>query len=125
MYSTLKSQFLYTVYYIDFFVLEGGQTKPDKAQLLEVLAPIASKWSEIGNALNVRPDVIAGLSDTPSNVTKLSTILQKWLDTLSSPITWRNVIDVLESKVVDGRSAADQVRDFLKSDDGYKKYMNQ
>ena len=114
----------FSIYYINFFILEDGQTKPDKAQLLEVLAPIASKWSEIGTALNVRPDVIAGLNGTPSNVSKLSTILQKWLDTLSSLITWRNVIDMLEGEVVNNRDAADQVRDFLKSDAGYNKYMN-
>ena len=92
--------------------------------MLEVLAPIASKWSEIGSALNVRPDVIEGLNSTPSNVTKLSTILQKWLDTLSSPITWRNVIEMLESKFTDNGNAADQVRDFLKSNEGYEKYIN-
>ena len=123
--SILKSQSLYTVYYIDFFVLEGGQTKPDKAQLLEVLAPIASKWSEIGNALKVRPDVIAGLNGTASNVSKLSTILQKWQDTLCSPVTWGNLIEMLESKFTDNGNAAAQVREFLISDDAYEKYMNQ
>ena len=62
---------------------------PDKHELLKLLADIDDKWYEIGLSLNVGDNVLNSLtSEKRKNTIKLNKILQSWMATKSSPVTW-------------------------------------
>ena len=82
--------------------------KPDKVDLLNLLVSYDDLWAEIGEGLKVDGRHIRGLRQTSgmSNKIKLSTILQSWMDTLCSEVTWDNVKQALEGPVVDAKAIA-------------------
>ena len=65
-------------------------------------------WEEIGEGLKVEGRHIRGLRQTNgmSNKIKLSNILQSWMDTLCSEVTWDNIKKALEGPVVDAKAIA-------------------
>ena len=71
--------------------------KPDKFLLLRFLSSITGKWQEIGDLLGVDPSTIDGLCHSNySDQRKMSKMLQIWLDNEPTPVTWYNIIDILE-----------------------------
>ena len=72
-------------------------TKPEKYMLLNLLSPVSAQWQEIGGLLKVHPNIINGLQiSSLSDQVKLDKMLQYWLDNEPTPVTWNNVISVLE-----------------------------
>ena len=72
-------------------------TKPEKYKLLKLLSPVSAQWEDIGGLLGVDANTIKGLhTSSLSNQVKLDNMLQSWLDNEPTPVTWNNVISVLE-----------------------------
>ena len=72
-------------------------SRPEKNILLKLLFPLMYKWYEIGGLLGVDDNIIESLSvSIHSDGVKMSKMLQEWLDNEPSPVTWRNIIDIIE-----------------------------
>ena len=94
--------------------------------MLNLLAKAAARWEEIGNGLKVDPGEIESLQQSHKRpINKLSDVLQKWMDTWSSPVTWENIIKVVESDAVGKKDEAKAMRDFLAEDVNFEHYMDQ
>lgn len=90
--------------------------KPKLIDLLDMLAPHSYKWDDIGIALDVRPGVRQEQDQSSArDITKLSKILGSWMGTLSSPVTWKTIIDVLSKPIVDLPAAANEVKELLQT----------
>ena len=72
-------------------------------------------WREIGIALKVEPNFLHGLSSSSdSNEVKLDNVIEKWMNTQSSPVTWETVISAIEGSIVGhNKSKADEIRHHL------------
>ena len=88
---------------------------PNKHTLINLLAGMSHMWQEIGLALNVESNFLHGLSSSSdSNEVKLANVIEYWMNTQSSPITWETVISAIESPIVgQNKSKADEIRHHL------------
>ena len=87
--------------------------KPEKHVLLRLLSSVTDKWLEIGDLLGVDSDIIEALYNSNiSNQVKMSKMLQSWLDNEPTPVTWDNIIDVLEGPL-QNKSLATPIYQFL------------
>ena len=94
--------------------------------MLNLLAPAAARWEEIGSGLKVAPGAIESLQQSNKRpINKLSEVLQTWMDTWSSPVTWENIIKVVDSATVGKKDEAQAIRDFLKEEENHTHYKNQ
>ena len=93
----------------------SSDKEPKKVHLQRVLGPIEHKWREIGEALEVPDGRIQSIeNDARYNDTrKLSEVLQTWIDTQTSDMTWRNLIDVITEYPVNEPVVATTIPDFL------------
>lgn len=91
---------------------------------MKVLAPDASIWKSLGEGLKIPLGEINSLVGAPPyashNINKLSSVLQEWRQTLSKPVKWSTIIEMLNDLVL--KECAEKVKAFLRGDDG-KKYM--
>lgn len=100
--------------------------KPKKTDLLNQLAGVAARWRDIGEGLGVNDGDIESLQQSNQrDVNKLSSVLQKWMDTLCSDVSWRKILEVLDSPLVQKKNVADDIRKFLRRDDIFDKYAEQ
>ena len=82
-----------TFYFILYFIA----SKLKKHVLLKLLSSVTAEWPEIGDLLGVEPNTIEGLCISNfSNKVKMSKMLQSWLDKEPTPVTWDNIISVIE-----------------------------
>ena len=83
--------------------------------MLKLLTSVSAKWQEIGDLLGVDSDTIEGLyTSNVSNQVKMSKMLQCWLDNAPTPVTWHNIISVLEGPLKE-KSIANKIRNTLAS----------
>ena len=96
---------------------------PDMIDLMYVLSQIQSQWFTLGTALNVPPNQGLLHQDIPISA-KLNITLQLWLDGNGkySPVTWRRVMEAVESPIVNNRRVGDEIRDYLMQDEIFYKY---
>ena len=89
--------------------------KPKKDHLQCVLGPIEYKWKEIGEALKIPFGTIQSIDyDRGYNDSrKLSKVLQTWIDTWPSDVTWKNLIDVIREHPVKELVLAKTIPEFL------------
>ena len=86
--------------------------------MLRLLSSVKSKWQEIGDLLGVNSDTIEGLCYSNfSDQVKLSKMLQSWLDNKPTPVTWYNLIKVIEGPL-QKRSLAMEICQFLEEHAG-------
>ena len=89
-------------------------SKPEKHILLKLLSPVNNEWQRIGDLLGVDSNTIQSLStSTFSDQIKMSKMLQNWLDNEPTPVTWDNIIKVLEGPLQE-KALVDEIRQFLK-----------
>ena len=99
--------------------------RPEKIDLLNQLASIKAKWSELGEGLCVDDGDIESIRlSNLSDQGKLSAVLQKWMDTMKSPVTWEKMIEVVQGPLVQKATVAVQIRSFLSQEDTFEKYLN-
>ena len=84
-------------------------------ELLKFLSSISAKWQEMGELLGVHSNIIEGLCiSNKSNIVKMSEVLQNWLDNEPTPVTWENIISVLEGPL-QKKLLGDEIRKSLYS----------
>ena len=84
---------------------------PDKSVLLNLLADISNKWYDIGLGFNVSHNNLESIkNETGSDITKLSKVIECWISTQSSPVTWKTVISVIEGPIVNKKKKANEIR---------------
>ena len=54
---------------------------------------------------------------------KLSTVIESWVDTMVTDVTWETVIAAVEGPIVNHKSTAVKIRDFLANPDVHAKYL--
>ena len=89
--------------------------EPKKLDLQHVLGPIQHKWRAIGEALEIPDRRIESIDGVAlyDDSNKLSEVLQIWIDTLTSDVTWRNLIDVITEYPVNEPVLAKTIPHFL------------
>ena len=73
-------------------------------------------WHEIGLALRVHDNILKGLQrqgEAKSNVLKLNEVIDNWITTKSSPVTWDTLITAIEGSIVKNVQKANEIRDYL------------
>ena len=89
-------------------------TPPDEHILVKLLVNISNQWRLIGTALKVSNDVLNGLkSSQEENKVKLIEVIQSWLTSQPSPVTWETVISAIEGDIVENTAKANEIRDHL------------
>ncbi len=63
------------------------------------LKPVSAKWDEIGRELCVSLDFRSGLEQGMTPEKKLEMILNKWIESQCSTVTWESLIKVLTEKL--------------------------
>ena len=83
---------------------------PDKHDLINLLAGLSSKWRETGTALKVEENYLEGLStDSYSKVVKLTKVIDKWMHTQPSPVTWETVISAIKCPIINDKKVVDEI----------------
>ena len=97
---------------------------PVPRDLLDLLACIKHKWKMIGVALEVEHCDLEGLSQSnKDNSTRLYEVLEAWMNTRSTDVTWETVITAAEGSIVDQKSTAVKIQQFLSEPKVYSKYL--
>ena len=87
---------------------------PKEYQLRHLLANISSRWQEIGLALGISDNDLDNISTlVQDNMSKLCKMITKWIETQSSPVTWSMIIFAIEGPIVNNKTKADEIREFL------------
>ena len=100
-----------------FIIGKALEVSPQLTDLLNLLAPIAPQYSAIGTALRV-PMSTLGLHLLPHTYQdNLKTTLEWWLNNgdrpdVNSPVTWDNIINIIEGPVVQNYRIAQNMRNF-------------
>ena len=96
---------------------------PEKKDLMSVLSDIAYDWRNIGESLEVPFGELQSLQYTSRpDVSKLSDTLQKWIDMQTSPVTWKTLLEILDTPPVNKPRIATTIREYLARDDVFKRY---
>ena len=80
------------------------------------MVPISAQWNEVGMALNVDRNFLAGLASGPntSTIVKLDQVLNKWLISgVQHLITWDQVIAAMEGDIINNKEIAEKMRKYL------------
>ena len=112
--NTLFSIFVYICFNFNYNFFTLTDEKPRKHILLRMLSSVNSKWCEIGDLLGVDSYTIESMYNSfyPDQV-KMSKVLQSWLDNEPTPVTWDNIINVIEGPL-QKKSLAIEMRELLR-----------
>ena len=96
-------------------LLDVWKEAPNVHDILNLLADISHNWMEIALAISIPRNVLNGLQHTysVSDTVKLNHVLQTWMDTQSSPVTWETIISAIEGPIVNNKRKADEIRQYL------------
>ena len=82
--------------------------------MLNLLASIDSDWFEIGKALNVSLNTLEGFGqNSESNTVRLTRVINSWVTTQSSPVTWKTVIEAIGGDIVNNKAKANEICEHL------------
>ena len=82
--------------------------------LITLLDPIKNMWNIIGLKLQVQHADIKSIKLEPCDVcTKLSEVLQLWIDGKTCEVSWRMIITVIKNPPVTNKGVADSIYKFL------------
>ena len=106
-----------TVCYNNYFIVISDITSilkeiPTKYELNSVLFNISDKWYDIGLSLQVRCNVLDDLIQSERD-DKLLAVIDNFLTTEPSPVTWETVITAIEGPIVNDKETADLIRQYL------------
>lgn len=100
--------------------------KPDKNDLLDLLADIPHEWYKIGLALHVGEPVLENLArKKDSDIANLDRVIRSWMDTMNSDITWHTIIKAVGGRIVKNKATAEMICNFLAQPKIYEKYSEQ
>ena len=91
-----------------------------------LLLPVKERWYIIGTALEVNPKKLNSLEikDNPPEIS-LSVVINTWLLEKDKEATWELLLEAVNSPISGSHETCDNIREFLKKPDVYKKYTNQ
>ena len=88
--------------------------RPSKRDVLVLLADIEYLWHEIGEALEVKFGSLQSLLHNPHpDSRRLSLVIQEWMDSQTSDVTWSTLIEAVECPIVKQITAGQKMRDYL------------
>ena len=97
--------------------------EPNLRDLLSLLADIEYEWHKIGLALEVEERVLVKCTrSTDDDGDKLYRVIKSWTTTITSDITWENIIDTVEGPIVKHKATAAKIRSFLAKPEVCAKY---
>ena len=86
------------------------------------MAKNAHQYKRFATKLGVESGFARGLSGD-DNIEKLDEIIDHWMTTRSSPVTWRTIIEAVESDTLDNNiELADKIRNWLEKDENFSYY---
>ena len=85
-----------------------------------LLAEIAPQYSSIGTALKVPMSTLGLVHSPDTHQGNLRRTLEWWLNNgnkpdINSPVTWNNIISVIEGPVVQNYKIAEEMKNFITS----------
>ena len=87
---------------------------PTQHELLNLLADISHLWQEIGLSLNVSDNVLGGLKQSKErDAVKLAEVINSWLNSSTSIITWKTVIDAIKGPIINHAKKANEIYQHL------------
>ena len=96
--------------------------KPHKGHIVDLLAKNAHQYKKLATKLGFDGGFVRGLSGD-DNVEKLDDIIDQWMTTHSSPVTWRTIIEAVESPTLDNVELANKIRNWLEKDENFAYYV--
>ena len=88
---------------------------PNVHNVLVLLGDISARWNEIGLALAVSPNDLEKIQQVPDSAeVKLSKVINTWITTKSSSITWENIISSIEGPIINNKDKANEIRKYLR-----------
>ena len=88
--------------------------KPNRTDLLTLLADIEYEWHKIGLALEVEERVLESCDrSNEDNSHKLFKVIKSWMTSMVTEVTWETIIAAIESPIVNHKSTAVKIRMFL------------
>ena len=100
--------------------------EPDTADLIGLLSDIKYKWKLIGVALKVKvgDDILGSCTQSSEeDGNKLYTVVRSWANTRVTDVTWEMVIAAVEGPIVDHKSTAVKIREFLTKSEVFTAYL--
>ena len=95
--------------------------RPEPFDAFDLTACQSAKWNDIGRALKVSYNDRQQLkNEVSSDNDKLESVLQKWIETESVPVTWSSLIQALEK--VELRDVVRAIKEFLMTPEAIKSY---
>ena len=95
--------------------------KPTEKHVVELLAKYGHQYKSFATALGVGIIFADGLEG--DKVTKLTKVIAKWMSTQCSPVTWRTIIKVVESKTLgENMALASEIKEWLAKDENFTYY---
>ena len=94
--------------------------EPKKNHLMMLLHPINYKWNVIGKHLHVNVKYNVAHNDT----TKLSEVLQVWIDKRTCEVSGRKIISVVKEPTIEDKAIADNIYQFLSRPDIQNEYLS-
>ena len=92
--------------------------------VIKLLANIASKWHEIGTALNVEFNYLTGLQgQIGSNSVRLTAVINSWYTSTDNP-TWFMILEAVEGPLVNNRAKGSAIRQWLAQKPQFDDYTN-
>lgn len=91
------------IFFLDENQLQLVLTKePEVIDVLKILAPYAYRWKDIGRSLNIMPGFLEELQERHgmSDIERLAKVLQYWIDTRCSEVSWNCIKKALENQLV-------------------------
>ena len=96
--------------------------KPNKGHIVDLLARNAHQYKKFATKLGVDGGFVRGLND----IEKLDEIIDQWMSTRSSPVTWRTIIEAVESDTLRNNvELADKIRNWLEKDENFSYYYEE
>ena len=97
--------------------------KPTERDVVELLAKYGHQYESFATALGVGITFADRLSG--NNINRLTRVIARWMSTQCSPVTWRTIIKVVESKTLgENVTLANEIRTWLAKDEHFTYYMN-
>ena len=97
-----------------YFTIDILRQAPDKKEVLEILSNISARWHHIGLALGVNSNDLENIeTDAQDHTIKLSKVIEKWITTQSSPVSWKTLISAIEGPIVNDKQKATEIRHYL------------
>ena len=88
------------------------------------MAQNAHEYKKLALALDVDDGFVEGLKSSDDDIINLDKIIRQWIQTHCSPVTWKVIIESVES-IIFGKNLdlGEKIRNWLKEDEHFAYYV--